>query len=140
MDEARGPGRPEYDPSEKDRRMVETMAGFGVPQVEIARSLRIDAKTLRKHFPDQIDQGALKANMLVAQNLHRIALGNGREAVTACIFWLKARAGWSDRGMGDEPPPIGKKEQQEQDARTAEEGTDWEDLLRRPSRGHASQH
>jgi hypothetical protein len=32
----------------------------------------------------------------VAANLYRLAIGSGREAVTAAIFWLKARAGWSE--------------------------------------------
>jgi hypothetical protein len=46
----------------------------------------------------------------VAENLFRKATGEGREAVTAAIFWLKARAGWKevDRHelVGDEHQPI----------------------------------
>jgi hypothetical protein len=33
---------------------------------------------------------------VVAENLYRKATGEGREAVTAAIFWLKARAGWRE--------------------------------------------
>jgi hypothetical protein len=32
----------------------------------------------------------------VAENLYRRATGEGREAVTAAIFWLKSRAGWRE--------------------------------------------
>jgi hypothetical protein len=44
----------------------------------------------------------------VAENLYRKATGEGREAVTAAIFWLKTRAGWResrpyDGDSGDEP-------------------------------------
>ena len=106
MDDPRGPGRPPYEPTDKDRMAVETMGGYGIPQVAIAQTLGIDAKTLRKYFPDQVERGALKATMMVAENLHRIARGDGREAVTACIFWLKVRAGWSERAQGDVPGAV----------------------------------
>ncbi len=36
-----------------------------------------------------------KANVRAAENLYRKATGDGREAVTAAIFWLKTRAGWN---------------------------------------------
>ena len=32
----------------------------------------------------------------MAENLYRKATGEGREAVTAAIFWLKTRAGWQE--------------------------------------------
>jgi len=32
----------------------------------------------------------------VAENLYRKATGEGREAVTAAIFWLKTHAGWKE--------------------------------------------
>jgi hypothetical protein len=38
----------------------------------------------------------VKANAKVAENLYRKATGEGREAVIAAIFWLKARAGWRE--------------------------------------------
>lgn len=63
-------------------------------QAEIARFLEIDAKTLRKFYRDQLDLGTMKANAAVARSLHKMATeGN----VAAAIFWLKARAGWSER-------------------------------------------
>ena len=36
----------------------------------------------------------------VAENLYRKATGDGREAVTEAIFWLKTRARWKDSVIG----------------------------------------
>ncbi len=73
---------------------VEATAGYGVPEADIARVLNIDAKTLRKHYRDELDTGHVKANAKVAENLFRKATGEGRESVIAAIFWLKVRAHW----------------------------------------------
>jgi len=89
-------GRPAYQPDEVSRRQVEAMAGYGVPETEIAGLLGIDPKTLRKYYRAELDHGHTKANVKVAENLYRKATGEGREAVTAAIFWLKARAGWRE--------------------------------------------
>lgn len=72
------------------------MAGYGIPEADIAGVMGIDPKTLRKHYRSELDHGHTKANARVAENLFRKATGEGREAVTAAIFWLKARAGWRE--------------------------------------------
>jgi hypothetical protein len=89
-------GRPFHEPEPSTRRQVEAMAGFGVPEIDIARVVGIDPKTLRKHYRQELDHGHTKANAKVAENLYRMALGQGREAVTAAIFWLKTRARWKE--------------------------------------------
>jgi hypothetical protein len=78
------------------RRQVEALAGYGVPETEIAAMVGIDAKTLRKYYRHELDHGHSKANAKVAENLYRKATGDGRESVTAAIFWLKARARWKE--------------------------------------------
>ncbi len=90
-------------------RTVRAMASYGIPQAEIAACIGCDAKTLRKHFKGELATAATTANAQVAQGLFRAATGwmatvEGRkaggptkEAVAAMIFWLKARAGWSER-------------------------------------------
>ncbi len=72
------------------------MAGYGVPEADIARVLVIDPKTLRKHYPDELATGHVKANTRIAESLYRKALGDGPQSVTATIFWLKTRAGWRE--------------------------------------------
>jgi len=72
------------------------MAGYGVPELSIARVVGIDAKTLRKHYRDELDTGQIKATAKVAESLFRKATGDGSQSVTAAIFWLKTRGGWRE--------------------------------------------
>jgi len=89
-------GRRAHRPDPGTRRQVEAMAGYGVPEADIARVIGIDPKTLRKHYREELDTGHVKAGARVAENLYRKATGEGREAVTAAIFWLKTRCGWKE--------------------------------------------
>jgi hypothetical protein len=89
------------------RRNVEALAGYGVPEVDIAGVIGIDAKTLRKHYPQELRYGHVKANAKVAENLFRKATGDGRESVIAAIFWMKTRAQWKETSVTElaGPPP-----------------------------------
>ena len=89
-------GRRAHRPDPAQRRQVEAMAAYGVPEVDVARVLAIDPKTLRKHYREELDTGHVKANSRVAESLYRKALGDGSQSVTAAIFWLKTRAGWKE--------------------------------------------
>src|ERR1700730_11201181 len=86
-------GRPAHRPDASQRRQVEALAGYGIPEADIACVIDIDPKTLRRHYRQELDKGHIKATAKVAENLYRRATGEGREAVTAAIFWLKTRAG-----------------------------------------------
>jgi hypothetical protein len=88
--------RRRHAPDPASRRQVEAMAGFGMPEAGIARMIGVDATTLQKRYPEELAIGEFKANARVAENLYRKATGEGREAVIASIFWLKARAGWRE--------------------------------------------
>ena len=100
-------GRPPHEPTPMSRRNVEALAGYGVPEVDIAGVLGIDPKTLRRHYPTELKFGHVKANAKVAENLFRKATGEGREAVIAAIFWLKTRAQWKETAVTEftGPPP-----------------------------------
>ena len=101
-------GRPSHLPGPVERRQVEAMAGYGVPEADIAMVLRIDPKTLRKHYRDELDTGHILANAKVAKSLFRKATGDHRQSVTAAIFWLKVRARWKEVPPqdADRPEPI----------------------------------
>ena len=114
--------RKPYDPNPKDRGIVESMAGHGIPVADIARVIKIAEATLRKYYGEELDTGQTKANSMVAQSLYQKAIGNGNGAVAACIFWLKVRARWQEPWQ--EPGP-GKKELRQQVAATVHTGTDW---------------
>ena len=100
--------RPRHQPDAMQRRQVEAMAGYGVPETEIGAMIGIDPKTLRKHYRQELDHGHTKANIKVAENLFRKATGEGREAVTAAIFWLKARARWKEVSATEHSGPDGR--------------------------------
>lgn len=109
--------------------MVAAMTAYGIPQIEIAAIVEVSLPTLRKYFFREIETATAKANAKVAETLFNIATkGEGKERVTACIFWLKTRAGWRDTEGG-----IGKKGAAEEAARNAGIGTDWGDDLVAPS-------
>src|ERR1044071_7309780 len=86
-------GRRAHKPDPALRRQVEAMAAYGIPELDIARVVGIDPKTLRKHYRDELDLGEAKANAQIAGYLFNAAK-NGN--VTAQIFWLKTRAKWRE--------------------------------------------
>lgn len=124
-------GRPGYEPSEKDRRIAEAMAGWAIPQERIAKVIGIDPKTLRKHFAEELGIGSAKLEAQLAQNLLRIAQGQDRQALIATIFALKARFGWMEASPPPREPPLGKKEAAALRAQEIMDGdSEWGDLLK----------
>lgn len=109
--------RPEHQPTDKERKQVEQLSGMGLRMADIAKVVGIAENTLRKHYSLELENGGHKANAQVAASLFRQATDPDRPNVAAAIFWMKARAGWSDVG-GD----IGKKEAAAENARTAAGG------------------
>ena len=89
-------GRRAHQPDPSQRRQVEAMAGYGIREDDIGRVIGIDAKTLRKHYREELDTGTIKATAKVAESLYRKAIGDGHQSVAAAIFWLKTRAHWSE--------------------------------------------
>lgn len=85
-----------WKPTEEQRKQIETMSGMGIPQEQMAILLEVDPKTLRKHCRKELDQGSIKATMKVAQTLFKQAT-DGNTA--AAIFWMKVRAGWSEKNQ-----------------------------------------
>jgi hypothetical protein len=94
-------GRRAHRPDPRSRRQVEAMAAYGVPEADIATVIAIDPKTLRKHYRQELDTGAIKANSKIAESLYRKALGDGSQSVTAAIFWLKTRARWKETSVSE---------------------------------------
>lgn len=121
----------QHEPSEETRKTVQAMAGYGIPHEDIGVVVGISPHTLRKHYVKELASGHVVANSKVAQNLFKIATGEGREAVTAAIFWLKVRAHWSEYTAAPpaKPAPLGKKQQATLDAEGAALGTEWGSLV-----------
>jgi hypothetical protein len=87
-------GRRSHQPEPFLLRQAEAMAGYGIPETDIAQVLKVDPKTLRKHYQEELESGHIKANAQVAGFLFASAK-NGN--VAAQIFWLKARARWKEQ-------------------------------------------
>jgi hypothetical protein len=86
--------RTAFRATDEMRDKVRSLAGRGVRQEDIAAMIGCDPKTMRKHFPDQLDRGMAEANANVAGALYEKAIGGD---TPAAIFWMKARAHWRER-------------------------------------------
>ncbi len=78
------------------RSQIVAMAGYGVSAEDIALALGLELEVLTSTYSHDLASAPIKANAKVAERLYRMALGDGREAVTAAIFWLKTRARWKE--------------------------------------------
>jgi hypothetical protein len=90
-------GRPAYKPSEEDRKAVEMMAANGINQEHIARVIGggIDIKTLTKHFREELDTSAIKAEAKMSGAVFNKALAGDAGLMK---YWLNCRApGWSEK-------------------------------------------
>lgn len=91
--------RSAHQPTEATRATVEALAGVaGLRQAEVAAYIGITEKTLRRHYRGELDRATVTAVAKVAESLFQKAIGGD---VTAMIFWLKARAGWTDKPAAD---------------------------------------
>src|SRR5687767_5807011 len=86
-------GRRAHQPDLSQRKQVEAMAAYGLPETAISQVIGIDPKTLRKCYREELDLGETRANAQVASFLFNSARSGN---VTAQIFWLKTRARWRE--------------------------------------------
>ena len=86
--------RKSHEPTTETRSNVKALASVGTTQEHIAIYLGIDVKTLRKHYRRELDTSLIIANSNVAKSLYKNA-NDGN--VTAQIFWLKTKGGWSEK-------------------------------------------
>lgn len=127
-------GRPEYRPTPQTRRRVAIAAGAGMSHEQIAIALEISRQTLAKHFERELSIGAYRKRMDVVEALHKAA-NKGSVAAAKAYMALTPAAAAPPVPKGDEAPKepkpvvLGKKEQAQADATTAQVGTDWETLL-----------
>jgi hypothetical protein len=80
-------------PTLEQRKLVRSMAAAGITSEAICLVIGVSGKTLRKHYRNELDTSAIRANAVVAGSLYRKAV-NGN--VVAQIFWLKTRGGWKE--------------------------------------------
>jgi hypothetical protein len=90
-----GAGRPEFVPTDEERRQVEALSGYGLPQEQIAILIRggINLSTLREHFATELVAGKAKANGQIGKTLFQKAMGGDTAAM---IWWSKAQMRWAE--------------------------------------------
>ncbi|NTS30678.1 hypothetical protein HQ945_05375 [Phyllobacterium sp. BT25] len=107
-------GRPTYRPSLEDRQTVEEMKFVGESDNMIARALRIDPDTLRKHFANELADGHAQRRKEIIGLLFKSARDGNVAAqkkleemgrVSAAADAVKARE--------SKAPKLGKKEEQQ---------------------------
>lgn len=90
-----GSGRPEFEPSDKDREMVEKLANWGVAEHHIAPLIGdgIHLNTLRKHFMTELERGRAKASAGIGKTLYQKAMAGD---VASLIWWTKTQMRWTE--------------------------------------------
>jgi hypothetical protein len=95
--------RPTFTPTEEQRRQVKTLAAMGNSHDSIGKVIGIAAKTLRKHFDQELFRGVIDANTQVAGKLFQSAMGG---SVAAQKYWLAVRAGWREKAPEGQRGPV----------------------------------
>lgn len=102
--EKRTGGRKKFQPTPEQRKQVEAMSAYGIPQTEIAKCIGINKTTLLQYFREELDTANAKACAAVAGALYKKAMGGD---TTAMIFWMKTRAKWSEKIQVESSGPDG---------------------------------
>ena len=87
-------GRKRHKPTETTREIVNVMLSHGLTQVDVAKVLRLDPKTLRRHYSDEIETASIIAMSEVAKTAYKMAISGQYPAMT--MFLLKTRLGWRE--------------------------------------------
>jgi len=90
-----GAGRPEFEPTDSERKQVEALSGYGLPIEQIAVLVRdgIHIDTLRAHFATELVSGKAKANGQVGKTLFQKVMAGD---TTAAIWWSKTQMRWAE--------------------------------------------
>jgi hypothetical protein len=95
--------RPKFIPTDLHRTTVKSLAAYGIPHEEIASMIGLrSAKTLRRHFREELTHGSIEATAQVSQTLYQMATSGEEPACT--IFWMKTRGGWREKQRPENAP------------------------------------
>lgn len=120
-----------FKPSDHQRETVEIAVHLNTPENAIARSLKIDEKTLRRHFSDELKFGSERCEAKVYASIYRGALAGNASAQRLLVkrFGSLADASKSISQHNRE----GKKKIASNAAVKAAAGTSWEFVMERPT-------
>ena len=87
-----------HEPTDDSRQMVAELAALGFPQAVIGKRLGISARTLMRHYGDEVREGFDRLHAELAQTAVGMARSGDR---TMLIFVLKTKFRWSEQRPED---------------------------------------
>jgi AraC-like DNA-binding protein len=139
--EPRDPGRPEFEPTWRQREDVKLGKADHWSDDRIARYLGISRSTLLRHFGPELEWGVDMLRMQVLRDL-KTSAAKGNRAAAETLLGLPGMITGTEvlPTPGEEEPAtaanveaadsaMGKKERARRDAQTAHEGTSWARLV-----------
>lgn len=127
----------DFKPTDEQRHAISVVAGSGVTHEEIALGLGISVSQLKEHFAEELTRGAYARRQEVIEATYKAALKGSSAAAKAYLRMDPKPAAPPLPKVKKQAEP-GKKEQANADAKTAQAGTEWENLLKRPPQGQAN--
>jgi len=121
--------RPQFKPTAALRKKVSEAAGHGMSHEEISIGLGIARGTLLKYFAAELTRAAYAKRIEVAQAMFRSAKRGNVAAQKAYLASTPRAAAPPPPMLDAKTPKLGKKEQAQADAKNAQAGTDWDDLI-----------
>lgn len=127
--------RPSHKPTSALRRKVSIAAGGGWSHEEIALALGVSRNTLEKHYAAELTTVAFQRRLEAIEGLHKAAK-KGNAAAAKAYAAMTPRVAAPPPAEGEVPTaprattPEGKKAQQNELAKTAQNGTEWESILK----------
>lgn len=134
VEEPGKPGRPEFEPTQRQRDDVKLWVSDDWTEDRMAAQLGISRNTLRKHFAEEIQYGADRIRTMVLRDLQRSSAA-GRTGASAKLLELTEKVRppgppKSEAADDESPePPLGKKAQAKVDAMTANKTPGWSGLV-----------
>lgn len=89
-------GRPKWDPTPAERRMVKRLVAAGMTRPQIAELLDKSEDSLKRHCSRELNIGDVEANAKVSGALFKKAL---KGDVGAMVWWEKTRRGLSEKSI-----------------------------------------
>ena len=104
--------RPSFKATREQRKLVKSLAALGLPQDQIATTVGLrSAKTLRKHFRQEITLGTSEANAAVARVAYEMAISGKWPVMTR--YWMSVVAASPDPASDFEDDDGGTDESNE---------------------------
>lgn len=90
-------GQQPYVPTDDARAQVRALSGFGLPQTEIAKYLKITRPTLAKYYPDELERARPDLMAMAGGGLFNALHKKETWAIKYVHGTLGRRFGWTER-------------------------------------------